>query len=205
VDGDAPGRGRYLIAVNHYHRPGFWAWWLPVAISAVVPLDVHWIITSALTFADRPRRTLYTPVTRRALRRVARLYGFTTMPPMPPSAAEAAGRAQAVRAVLAHVRRPGAALVGLAPEGGDAPGGQLRRPPSGVGRFIHHLGRAGLRLAPAALYEAGGALCLRFGPVEALRPGCGLAPEALDRETADHVMRAIAALLPPALRGVYAG
>jgi hypothetical protein len=193
-----------VIAVNHYHRPGFWAWWLPVTISAVVPVDVHWVTTAALTYRDPLRRALYTPLTRLALRRVAWLYGFTAMPPMPPSADEAEQRARAVRRVLASIRQSAQPVVGLAPEGGDAPDGTLRRPPSGVGRFIHHLGRAGLCLVPAALFEGDGALCLRFGPPEPL-PAAGPRPAgALDRAVADHVMRAIAALLPPRLRGEYA-
>src|SRR3989338_7463529 len=47
----SPGSG-WLITVNHYSAPGFRAWWLPIALTAVLGCEVRWVITSALTFKD---------------------------------------------------------------------------------------------------------------------------------------------------------
>ena len=32
-----PTAGPCLVTVNHYARPGFWAWWLAFAVSSVFP------------------------------------------------------------------------------------------------------------------------------------------------------------------------
>src|SRR5690349_12419630 len=48
-----PQNGACVITVNHYHRAGFFAPWLALAISAAVPTDIHWIMTSELTFPGK--------------------------------------------------------------------------------------------------------------------------------------------------------
>src|SRR4030042_147229 len=35
-----------LITVNHYFAPDFHAWWFVILISAIFPLDIHWVVTS---------------------------------------------------------------------------------------------------------------------------------------------------------------
>src|SRR5512140_3597686 len=45
-----PQTGGYVATPNHYYRPGFQQQWSSLAISAVVPRDVHWIMTGELTF-----------------------------------------------------------------------------------------------------------------------------------------------------------
>lgn len=45
-----PARGPALLLCNHYTRPGLPAWWIPLSISAAVPLEIHWMITNALTY-----------------------------------------------------------------------------------------------------------------------------------------------------------
>lgn len=201
VEGALPdfAQGSWLIVVNHYSRPGFRAWWIPMAISATLPREVGWVTTSTLTFPDRLRASTITPASRWFLRHVAGLYGFVAMPPMPPRPLEVEQRAQAVRKVLRLAGKP-RALLGLAPEGGDRPGGVLSPPPPGSGRFIWHLARLGLRILPVGAYEAEGRFCLRFGAPFDL-PSSLSAPV---EESASHlVMSAIAACLPAHLRGSY--
>src|SRR3990170_3691208 len=48
-----PQAGPALVTVNHYSRPGFRAWWLPLAISASVPVEIHWVMTAAWRFEER--------------------------------------------------------------------------------------------------------------------------------------------------------
>ncbi len=144
-----PACGPCLVTTNHYTRPGFRAWWLALAVSAAVPAEVHWLITSAWTYPDRLRSATITPLTQWLLKRLAQVYGFTTLPPMPPDPADVLRRAEAVRRVLKFVRQSESPLIGLAPEGGDfAAPGRLAEPPPGVGRFILHLVRTGAGYFP---------------------------------------------------------
>jgi hypothetical protein len=193
-------RGSWLVVVNHYARPGFRAWWFTMAISATLPREICWITTSTLTFPDRLRAATVTPASRWFLRRLARLYGFIPMPPMPPRPFEVDDRAAAVRRALRRAAEP-EVLMGLAPEGGDMPGGVLAPPPAGSGRFLRHLARLGPRLLPVGAFEAEGRLCLHFGEPFAI-PDSLAAP--VEAHAAHLVMSAIAACLPAPLRGSYA-
>jgi hypothetical protein len=201
VDGTIPdvSRGSWLVVINHYTRPGFRAWWIPMAISASLPREICWITTGMLTFPDRLRAATVTPASRWFLRHIARLYGFIPMPPMPPRPFEIEARALAVRRALRRAAEP-EALMGLAPEGGDMPGGVLTPPPSGSGRFLRHLARRGLRLIPVGAFEDAGRLCLRFGQPFDLPAAV---PDPVDEGASRQVMSAIAACLPKPLRGTY--
>jgi 1-acyl-sn-glycerol-3-phosphate acyltransferase len=203
-----PAHGPCLITVNHYARKGFFAWWLALAISAIVPAEIHWITTSAWVYPDRLRSLTITPVTRWLLKRIAQVYDFTPMPPMPPKEAEVTARAQAVRRVLAYVHRTPQAIIGLAPEGRDfAPAdgnpAVLGVPPPGLGRFVMLLSQQGLDIVPVAAYETQGAFCLNFGAPYRPHLPAGLSPEERDRWLSRLVMEHIAAQLPPGLRGAY--
>lgn len=200
---NVPSSGPCLLTINHYYRPGFRAWWLTLGVSAVVPADVHWVVTAAWTFPNRPHLKPLRSATEWAFRRVARVYGFTSMPPMPPDPSEVAERARAVRLALAHARRTPRPVIALAPEGGDSPDGRLRMPAPGVGRFIVQLARLGLEMVPVGVYEAGGEFCLRFGSRYRLDTPGGLSPDELDRRVRQTAMARIAALLPNELRGEF--
>jgi 1-acyl-sn-glycerol-3-phosphate acyltransferase len=192
-----PVAAPYLLLTNHYSRPGFQAWWIPLAISAVTPLELHWMMTEALTYLGA-----FMPVSRWVLRRVARLYGFTAAPPMPPHPRDVTGRARAVRQVLEIARSPGAAIA-LAPEGRDLPGGVLGPLPPGAGRFIENLAARCQQIIPVGVFEAQNRLCLRFGPAFELTLPPGLSAAERDQQAGQIVLHAIARQLPPALRGAY--
>jgi hypothetical protein len=200
-----PAGGPGLITVNHYSRPGFRAWWIPIAVSAVVAAGITWVATSAWRFENRPlARHALRPLSGWVIRRLAQVYGFSTMPPMPPSPAEVVERAEAVRRLLARVRRQPRPLVGLAPEGSDAPGGVLQWPPAGAGRLVLHLARLGLEITPVSVCEADGALAVRFGPPYRIILPPALSPDERDRQASRIVMQHIALLLPSHLRGPFA-
>ena len=199
-----PEAGPCLLTVNHYSSPSFKAWWLALAISAVVPCDVHWTITAALTYPDWRRAHVLTPASRWLLRRLAQVYDFTALPAMPPNPAEVAERAEAVRRVLAWTRQAHRPIIGLAPEGRDTAGGALEWPAPGAGRFIWHLARLGLEIVPIGACEAEGVFCLRFGAPYTLDLANVQTPDQRDRRTSEIVMQHIAAELPPRLRGVFA-
>ena len=46
-----PLNGSCVITVNHYHRPGFGAQWLALAISACVPCEMHWVMNNPVVTA----------------------------------------------------------------------------------------------------------------------------------------------------------
>ncbi|MBN1439985.1 MAG: hypothetical protein JW929_11305 [Anaerolineales bacterium] len=174
-------------------------------------------MTAAWTFPDPLRSRLLTPLSRWALARIARMYGFTLMPPMPPRPEDAGARADSVRRILRLARRSRPDIA-LAPEGMDSPDGRLKPPPSGAGRFIAHLAALGYTPVPVGAYETDGAFCLRFGEPFRLpqtdavfKTGSVFAPsgervsgfreaEDRDRETDRIVMEKIAELLPPNLQ-----
>jgi hypothetical protein len=45
-----PQHGPCIVTMNHYHRAGFGAQWLALAIAASVPADMHWVMTGEFTY-----------------------------------------------------------------------------------------------------------------------------------------------------------
>ncbi len=200
-----PRRGPGLITVNHYSRPGFWSPWFSAAVSASVPVDIHWSMADAWTYPGRRFGQVYRWLSHWMLTRVADVYGFTRMPPMPPAPDEVAQRAQAVRQLMRFARAHPEALIALAPEGGDQPGGILSLPPAGFGRLALALARLGMPFSPVGVYEEDGCLFARFGAPDRLEIA-----KAGDRDQADGlarcvVMQKIAGCLPERLRGEFEG
>ena len=199
-----PQEGPCVVTFNHYHRPRFNAIWMAAAIAATIPIEMHFVMTGELTYPGKWYAPLGKPFSKFVLQRAARIYGFTTMPPMPPRKKDVEARAESVRKVLEAARREKNIILGLAPEGGDNPTGQITMPASGAGRFALALSAAGLRFVPVGIYEANGALCLRFGAgYELSVPPRGLSAEEKDKVAARIVMSRIAALLPESLRGEF--
>jgi 1-acyl-sn-glycerol-3-phosphate acyltransferase len=204
-----PACGPLLLVTNHYTRPGLGAWWAPILVSATLPYPVHWVTSAAFTFDDRPLLALLTPLTAFALRRIARTYGFTTLPPLPPAPGSPPhpGRARAaalsVRRLLQQVQTDPLLVIGLAPEGRDSPGAALQPPPPGAGRLILRLTRAGMPVLPAGVFEHGPRLGLRLGPPFTLQPPPGLSAPYLDTWASNRVMQALAGLLPAHLHGPF--
>jgi len=203
VHGQPPQLSRGLFLVNHYGRPGFPSWWIGVALSSVIPTDIHWVMTAAWRFEQGFRAHVVTPFTRWLFARLARLYDFTTMPPMPPRPDEVRERAASIRQLVSLVQERTDILIGLAPEGDDSEQRALGTPPAGAGRVIRLLASKGLIPVPVGVYEAEGALHIRLGnPVQLPPPPPDRTQD--DLHTAAFIMRAIAACLPEELRGEYA-
>ena len=192
-----PARGPALLLCNHYTRPGLPAWWIPLSISAAVPLEIHWMITNALTYLGP-----FTSLSRWGLGRIAQIYGFTAAPPMPPDQKDVEARAAAVRQILKVARSP-QALIGLAPEGRDHPEGILGPLPPGAGRFIEQLATHCQPIVPTGVYEEDEALCLRFGAPLILTSTAGKSAEQRDQLVGQQVLSALAQQLPPHLCGDY--
>ncbi len=198
-----PQGGPCLITFNHYYRPGFDAWWMALALSATVPVDIHYGMTGELTYPGKWYAPLGMASSRWLLSRFSRIYGFTSMPPMPPRPKDVEASARSVRRLLAFAKAHPQALLGLAPEGGDQPGGLLNRPPAGAGRFVLLLAEQGFPILPVGCFEEAGAFCLRFGRSYRLQIPPGLSPDEKDHQAAQTVMSAIAYQLPARLRGEF--
>jgi hypothetical protein len=199
-----PTLGPIILTPNHYYRRGYGIWNVIIALSSVISPEIHWITTSMLTFPGQRRGVFLRPLTHYFLSQVARIYSFTTMPPMPPDPSQVKERALAVRKVLKYINDvPSPVIVGLAPEGQDFPEGRLGWPPSGSGRFIYQLIKNGLLVAPVGVFEEGGCLVLNFG--QAYRPeiSTNLSSQDIDSEIGRSVMSHLASLIPPELRGEF--
>jgi len=198
-----PKNGPSILTFNHYYRAGFNAWWMALALAATIPTEVHFVMTGELTFPGKWYAPLGMAGSRWLLQRFSRIYGFTTMPPMPPRPQDVKARARSVRRVLAFARSHPQAILGLAPEGGDQPGGLLNWPPTGVGRFILLLAEQGFPLLPVGCFEEAGAFCLHFGEAYLLKIPDELTRKEKDVAAARAVMQKIAPLLPERLRGEF--
>lgn len=199
-----PQQGPCAITVNHYYHPGFNAAWIALAVASSVPKNMHWIMTGEWTYPGRWFAPFGRIFSRYLLHRIARVYGFTSMPPMPPRAKDVEERAASVRAVLHVVKNNADVILGLAPEGGDSVDGSLARPAPGFGRFGLLLSAAGLKIIPAGVYESSGRFWIRFGRAYHLSVPPDLSSDKKDDHAARIIMQNIAALLPSHLRGDFA-
>ena len=211
-----PDNKDFILTINHYTRPGFGAWWLALAVSAVMEHEIHWMMTGAWTFPDKWYAALLQPLSQRLFSRLAEIYGFTTTPPMPPNPSEVQSRSESVRRVMKAARQSTKPVIGLSPEGRDFPGGVLGQPPNGVGRFIYQLHKPHYAILPVGVYEEDGALCVHFGKPYRLGDPHSHATGEIDPITfrlitqrqidlllSRTVMRHIAVLLPKRLHGAF--
>jgi hypothetical protein len=194
-----PQGGPCLITFNHYYRPGFNAWWMALALAATLPVDIHFVMTGELTYPGKWYAPLGKAGSRWLLKRLSKIYGFTSMPPMPPREKDVTARARAVRKTLTFARQHPQTILGLAPEGSDQPDGLLSLPAPGAGRFVLLLAAQGFPILPVGIYEENGEFCLHFGPAYRLQIPRNLNPDGKDRHAAQTIMSAIAAQLPPHL------
>ncbi len=201
-----PQRGPCVITVNHYHRQGFGAQWISLAIAAYVPVNMHWIMTGEFTYPGKWYEGLGTIGSKFLLERIAYVYSFMTMPPMPPREKDVDARAASIRAVLEYVMCSAeeGPILGLAPEGYDAnDAGVLARPFPGVGRFGLLLSKIGLKFIPVGAYEMDGRFHIHFGEAYELKSPRGLSSTEKDRQASQVIMENIAGQLPVHLRGEF--
>lgn len=198
-----PAAGPCLITMNHYSRPGTQGFWLALGVSALAPVDIRWVMTAAWTYTGQKRGIIMRPIVRWFIGLISRSYGCLCLPSVPPVPGEEQERALAVRKVIQAVCETTHPVLGLAPEGGDIPGGKLGWPPPGSGRFMLHLNRIGLPIVPVGINEENGVFCFRFGPAYQLAVPGGLSSVEQDKQAIHQVMGAIAGLLPKAMWGDF--
>jgi len=197
-----PTRGPCVIIPNHYERPdGAWVGWGAIVIAAALARErptlpaVRWVMTS--TWQDCYLGPLRVPphYLTWVLRRFAAMYGLILMPAQ---GDETFARGRALRALFRVLDDPAGQVVALHPEAGGFE--TLIAPPRGMGRVLAAIDRRGIPLIPTGVFEVEGRLIVHFGPP---LPRGALAARD-DDGAIQTAMLAIARLLPPANRGVYA-
>ena len=190
-----PPDGGYVVTVNHYAREGFSSAWIAIGVSGLIPAEVTWVMTEEWVFQGHPLACVLRPAMRFVLASLQKVFGFLPMPPMVAGYSEVTQRSAAVRRVIAYVRRNPQAVIGLAPEGRDAPKDGVGELPSGVGKFILYLNCMGLRVLPAGITEDHGRLSVRFGePYDLVltdaEGGIDMQARAIVREKIEQLLRA---------------
>lgn len=198
-----PDRGRCVLTINHFHRPGLGAQWIALAVSALVPLRMRWAVTGELMCQGKWYEAVGSRASIIFLNRLAYIYDLIAMPPMPPRPRDVEARAAAVRTILNYVKHVNDPVLGISPEGFNSPGGVLTRPASGFGRFALLLSKAGLRFLPVGGYEADGTFHIHFGEEYELGIQSGLPAEEKDERAVQIIMGKIGCLLPAYLRGEF--
>ena len=197
-----PNSGSGLVVFNHYSSEGFSILFAAAALAASIPIDMHWVMTGAWTFPGRLFSKQPQKISEWVFSRIARVYGFTLFPPMPLDAADQPARTAAIRNVFQYIKGDPQALIALAPEGRDFPGGVLGEPPPGSGKFLSELSRRLGPILPVGIYEEGDALHLNFGAPFELCSIINLSIENPE-EASRIVMKRIATLLPRHMAGQY--
>jgi hypothetical protein len=194
----ADPRQGVLVTVNHYSSPGFQAMWIATLISAILPLDIHWVMTTGWTNSG-----WLSGLTHWLFPHLAGLFGFTPMPAMPPDPADIEKRATAVRAVLKYARETPLPIIGLAPEGADTRDGILGPLPPGVGRFVHLLNHYCPLILPVGIWMEDGRVNLNCGELYPLELSNVQSAAERDHVVGQIIMQHIAQLLPENLGGNY--
>ena len=198
-----PQDGPFIVVANHYERPGMNVWWVALLVSKLLMehrggAPIRWMITDRFAsyrffgLIPLPERLMAL-----FLRIVARSYELLLV-----ARDEVGPRAPMLREAHRTLHREGRPL-GIMPEAGNAEAGGLGLAPvtAESGAALAWLSRGEAPLIPVGVFDdADGRLAAVFGePFTLARPG-------RDEDTAaltDRVMWAVAALLPPELRGVY--
>ena len=204
-----PTSGPLVLVMNHYERPGLWAFWSTLLTSQAVrqrrgrQAEVHWLITA------ETRGTRYGPLPvpgaliRWVIGRVAQGYGLITLPAAPEATV---ARATALRSALRALRSDDerSHIVGLLPEGTGGP--VLREALPGTGELLLLAARAGAAIVPVGVAERpenNWALTATLGaPLDLTLPQ-EITRARRDQWARTVVMQSIARLLPRDVQGFY--
>lgn len=200
----------FVLVANHFQTPDLWIGWVAAAIAHAVALardpdrwELHWLAISEWRWFEVAGHWIPNPITSVLFPRAAAVWGLVSLPARP---SDVAGRARALRRVLAYLRRPtrhgnpNPEPVGIFPEGRATYALEEALP--GSGAFLHRISSLGVPLLPLGAFLEGDVLTLRFGEPFQLEGGPA-GGETLDDWARRRVMVAIGRLLPERLWGIY--
>ncbi len=206
-----PPASPFILAVNHYDRPGLGAWWgASVLFHAIAarrtcePRDVRMAMAREWWYPDRFGRAVKQPFTNWLFGRIAKAYGLIRLPPVLEDGTYRGQGTVAIRRALALTRGKQSQLVGLAPEGRTGDNLSLCRPLAGTGLFMLMLTHGTIPILPAGIYEDDDrALTVNFGAPFRLCISRHLPRDERDAGAARQVMIQIGRLLPERMWGAY--
>ena len=206
-----PPHGPCVLIMNHYERPGLRVWWGVVLVTAAVQQrrgsggggdnapPVRWLMTDRFEGFRLGPLPLPDALLAGLLARIARAYGCLLVArPEHEQALRSGALIEARRAL----RRGG--VLGITPEAATGGGPELHAPLANSSVALAWLSQGEIPIVPVAfLDDDAGRLVARFGrPFTLPWPGLGEA-RAREADFTTQVMAAVAALLPPRLRGAY--
>ncbi len=207
-----PATTPFVLAFNHYDRPGLGAWWAAAEMVRVIaawrapdlPRELHLAMAREWWYPSGLGRWLKQPLTAWFFGQLEKTYGTICLPPILGNDQFRGEGMIAIRRALALTRRDPPELIGIAPEGKTGANLALGAPPLGAGLFLLLLTHNTIPILPVGIYEDAGALTLQFGKPVQLSVSSKLARAERDRQAAQHVMCAIGKQLPENMWGVYA-
>lgn len=206
-----PTNGPFVLVFNHYSTPHLAAWWGPLVAMDVIalrrtraPFELQFVMAQEWLYTTRRGRAVKQPLTRRLFARIARVYGLVTVAPVAEGGYIPGQAVVGVRRALELMRSEPPALLAIAPEGQSGPNAELCEPPPGAGIFLLLLTGEKIPLLPLGIYESSRTLTLCFGVPFTLCDSQRDTRAERDRAAAARVMHALAALVPPEIRAMYA-
>ncbi len=202
----------FILAVNHYDRPGLGAWWgvSPIVCAIAArrtgePRDIHMAMAREWWYPNGFGRAVKQPLTRWFFGQIAKAYGTIRLPPVLGNDAFRGEGMLSVRHALALTRGDSPQLVGLAPEGRTGDNLMLCKPPPSAGLFMLMLAHDTMPMVPVGIFEddSDGALTVRFGAPFTLWVSRDATREERDADAARQVMIQIGRLLPERMWGAY--
>lgn len=196
-----PRNGPFVVVGNHYERPGLGVVWGVMVVNVAVhrtgerPRELHLIMTDELLDVRLGPIMLPRKWVRMVIARLGRVYGFGLVSPRESGLV---GGSAGLRAAARYLAAGEPLLV--LPEGTASK--ELLEARSGVGAAVSWLARGNVPLVPVGIAEIEGVLTAQFGPPFALPEVEGDKYER-DEALSDTIMRQIAGLLPPDVRGHY--
>jgi 1-acyl-sn-glycerol-3-phosphate acyltransferase len=210
--GHVPKHGPFLMVMNHFHREDIPSWWMAMAVMQAIAEqragyacgELRMVIASQWTY-DGLRKLVAEPMSQFLIGRVIRVYHGLPMVPTALGQSASVQRAQTLRNIIEATREAARSEtpIGLAPEGGDTPGGVMIRPPAGAGRFMQLLSSSGIPFLPAGAWADGDQIHVKFGEPFQLNGMEKLRKDAREEAVVQWVMGRIAVLVPERLRGPF--
>ncbi|MDE3090344.1 MAG: hypothetical protein KGJ80_13260, partial [Chloroflexota bacterium] len=191
-----PSDSPFVLALNHYDRPGLGAWWGAAVILRAIaarrirePREVHLAMAREWWYPAGFGRAFKQPLTHWFFGQIAKAYGMIRLPPVLGNNEFRGEGTLAIRRALALTRGDHPRLVGLAPEGRTGENQSLCEPPAGAGLFMLMLTHDALPVLPAGIFEDDArALTVNFGAPFFLKTAQDCPRAERDRAAARQVM-----------------
>lgn len=206
-----PTDSPFVLALNHYDRPGLGAWWGAALVLTTIaacrigePRELHMMIAREWWYPQWYTRWTKQPFTYWFFGQLSKVYGLLRLPPVIGNSEFRGEGAIAIRKAIALTHGDHPQLVGLAPEGRTGDNLSLCAPPHGTGLFMLLLTHDQIPILPVGVYEdETHTLIANFGEPYMLSVPRRLPKHERDAQATRAVMIQIGKQLPPRMWGLY--